>query len=114
MEAVPRGDPTTGVRPAIVAELSYPEELWIRRSTNGQIVWGEWFSERGVCWLLAQTSQYEVAFRVDWVPEFKWEKSTLHELLGEARELKCGVSRNKRVLPIAGVLVDFERKVYVR
>lgn len=101
------------VTDATIAQLTYPTVLWARRSKNGNLVWGEFLAERGVCWVLAQSSPVDVEFRVDKVPEFTWVEMGLDALLRSAASTS-GKGKDGRELPCLGVLIDFQRRVYVR
>ena len=101
------------VAQGLIAELSYPETLWARRGKSGGLVWLEHKNHLGVCVILAQSERADMDFPVP-CPEFDWEETNLDGLCREAARSGGGIAKGKGILPCVGVLIDFERVVYVR
>lgn len=103
------------VDPAIVAGIEGLEKLWVRRNEAGWLYWVEVEGATGLSWIAAQTTKQDCSFpNLPYpVPEWRWDRVSLGELLTEANGM-VGRTPDGRALPCAGVLIDFERRVYVR
>lgn len=99
------------MRPSIVEDLSYPLVLWAKRAPGGELVWLEHWKDEGVCWVMAVSSVPDKPLNLP-IPDSEWEATSLTALLEYARGLTGKGAGGP--LPCAGVLIDFQRRVWVK